>query len=304
MISENSIKTDNDLRLFYSQYQKKNRKLLRSGYPLVPLFEFNEIKDRLFLVKDGEKLISSFAVSKEEMENKKVWMIAHFYIIDNTIIKRKKEEFLACIRRVIKDDYDLKIIIQIEDYLKAESLFLQDISAEFDHFTVRLINDLRDFQAEERNDINVNDEFSLRTFQIGKDEEMFMHIFNNTFKHLCSPITLQNVESWVHSDKFNPSCYIFAVKKKEVIGFIAIEVYSDKLDEGRFSYLQEIGVLDSFKDQGIGSRLLYAGISAAKKAGSNRMGVGVLGRNKSAFRFFQNNGFKEVYKKNYLKIII
>ncbi len=295
-------KVDN-LERFYSIYSEKNSILQEYGFPTLDFYELENIKDSVYCLKAKNDEILYFVKNKEGFSNSCNYVLSHLCVANN-VDKSLSDEIRTCFKGwMCKGDIG-HVSFLVEGYLDEENSFIRRLSLIREHFTTRLINrDINRSSRSKKERFKNIDGFQIRPFELGKDEANFVSIFNETFSHLCEPITIKEITKWVRDSKFNPSCCLFAQISSEIIGFIAIEIDPKEEPGCRFSYLQEIGVKEKLRKLGIGKMLIEEGFRAATSAGSNRMGVGVLDRSRKALTFFEKKGFVEMYKKIYWKLL-
>lgn len=78
------------------------------------------------------------------------------------------------------------------------------------------------------------------------------------------------------------------------VGVVPRHVSDDILDHDReFAYITDLIVLQDYRDQGIGHRLLAAAEECAARQGTRRLRVGVLAANAAAHRLYRSVGFRD-----------
>jgi len=269
----------------YGTYFSKNHKILGSGYEVQRNNLF--LPQQHVLLEENNKLILFFCKSHARAPYNTFF--SNLLLFDESLQDRAKlmiEEYFR------NNRYD-SFIFTVEDYLSAELNFINQLNVKLDHVAARMINnDIRKVSAP----VACNN-LIIEPFAIGKDEARFVDIFNKTFVKLCQPTTIEEVEKWTQSPRFNSDCYLFAVKDGLTVGFIAIEIDADNAT----SYLQEIGVIQEQRGKGVADQLIYAGFNSVSAKGIAKMGVGFLQQNRRARRFFSKWDFQELYHRIFIR---
>lgn len=91
--------------------------------------------------------------------------------------------------------------------------------------------------------------------------------------------------------KRNPSTNFVALKKGRIVGAILCG------NDGRRGYIYHTAVQESCRNQGIGTALTEASVSALKKEGITRVCLNVMESNNQGKSFWQNRGWE---KKDFL----
>ena len=86
-----------------------------------------------------------------------------------------------------------------------------------------------------------------------------------------------------------------AVEKARVVGLISLVFYKTLLHEGGTALINELVVSNSERGRGIGTRLVKAGIAAARECGMDEIEVGTERGNRNARRFYEHIGFDLEY---------
>jgi len=269
----------------YDMYLRKNQAIIGSGYevPKEELFSPGKYE----LLEDSNKLLLFF--SKGHMRQSQNIFFSNLLLFDESLLASAQQS----IEQYLADNGVNSFVFAVEDYLSTELRLLNQLSVEWDHVAIRMINDdIRRVVAPPfRKDL------TIRPFKVENDEPMFVDIFNKTFAKLCEPTTFEEIEQWTHSPRFSPDHYLFAVNDGITLGFIAIEINTSM----RTSYIQEIGVIEEEKGKGVSGQLMYTGIRSVLGKGVTKMGVGVSDWNTVAINFFAKWKFKELYRRIFTK---
>ncbi len=86
-----------------------------------------------------------------------------------------------------------------------------------------------------------------------------------------------------------------AVEHSRVVGLISLVFYKTLLHEGGTALINELVVSGSERGRGIGTRLIKAGIAAAREYGMEEIEVGTESGNRDARRFYKHIGFNLEY---------
>ncbi|MBN2483455.1 MAG: GNAT family N-acetyltransferase [Candidatus Omnitrophica bacterium] len=273
--------------MIYQAYVRKNAPIAGTGY-FISKEALLKHDTYVVLYHAGEPVLF---FSKSTMRDKEKTMLSNFLILaDVSIIKTR-----SLLEEYIKSQSGHSFICVVEEYLKDEYAMINDGQYEVDHIAIRMWNkDVSRFACPDPENI------TIEPFRVGHDEQRFVDIFNETFVGLCTPTNKEEVIRWTKAPGFYPDLYLFAVKNKKTIGFIAVEI---DIDSG-ISYLQEIGVGREERNTSAAGFLICTAYRSVRDKGVKCMGVGVLKRNVGAYKFFSKWGFEELYRRIFLRRIV
>ena len=82
---------------------------------------------------------------------------------------------------------------------------------------------------------------------------------------------------------------------QRVVGFVSLVFYHTLFHEGRTALINEIGVHPSFRNRGVGGRLIEQAFDETRSRGATEIEVGMIRENTDAARFYRRAGFSEEY---------
>jgi ribosomal protein S18 acetylase RimI-like enzyme len=92
----------------------------------------------------------------------------------------------------------------------------------------------------------------------------------------------------------SPFKLFFAVVGDEVCGMLSLAIAPTTQGAGCFGYVDDVFVLEQYRGQGIGTRLMQEAVNHARKSGCVRVELGTRRDNVRARRLYERAGFEEV----------
>jgi ribosomal protein S18 acetylase RimI-like enzyme len=92
----------------------------------------------------------------------------------------------------------------------------------------------------------------------------------------------------------SPFKLLFAVVGDELCGMLSLAIVPTTQGAGCFAYLDDVFVLEQYRGQGIGSKLMREALNDARKSGCVRVELGTRRDNIRARRLYERLGFDEV----------
>jgi len=135
---------------------------------------------------------------------------------------------------------------------------------------------------------------SIRKFVIGKDEEVWIRIYNEALKEFEDEraITMQDLRIWENGPRFDAEGMFMAEWKREPVGLV--NAYVDKKREDTKGFIRELGVVPNFRRKGIGTKLVETAVKSLKDHGMKKVEVWATEQAKNAKKLFESMDFKLV----------
>jgi len=92
----------------------------------------------------------------------------------------------------------------------------------------------------------------------------------------------------------SPFKLLFAVVGDELCGMLSLAIVPTTQGAGCFAYLDDVFVLEQYRGQGIGSKLMREALNDARRSGCVRVELGTRRDNIRARRLYERLGFDEV----------
>ena len=134
----------------------------------------------------------------------------------------------------------------------------------------------------------------IRKFVIGKDDEVWIRIWNEAFKEFEDEraLTMEDMTLWEKSPRFSAEGMFIAEWKGEPVGLV--NAYVDKKREEKKGFIRTLGVAPKFRRMGIGRKLAETAIKSLKERGMEAVEVWATEQMKDARKLFELLGFKLV----------
>lgn len=92
----------------------------------------------------------------------------------------------------------------------------------------------------------------------------------------------------------SPFTLFVAVVGDELCGMLSLAIAPTTQDAGCFGYLDDVFVLEQYRGQGIGTKLMREALNHARKSGCVRVELGTRRDNVRARRLYERLGFQEL----------
>jgi len=133
----------------------------------------------------------------------------------------------------------------------------------------------------------------IRGFIKGKDEEVWLKIWNEAFKDYedgdFRPQTMKDMEIREKDPNFDPQGIFIAETHAKPVGMV--NAFVDKQRKEKKGFIQNLGVLPEFRRRGIGRELVNAALQSLKERGMETAEADWVRENKPACKFFEFMGF-------------
>lgn len=144
------------------------------------------------------------------------------------------------------------------------------------------------------------DGITLRTFVAGQDEHAVYDAFESSFQdhwgHITIPFALWE-QRMLKRDDFDPSLWFLAMDGEQIAGFALCRSYID------MGWIEDLGVLRSWRRKGLGLALLLRAFRAFQRRGMHTVGLGVDAQSLTgATRLYERAGMRpfrawDIYEK-------
>ena len=128
------------------------------------------------------------------------------------------------------------------------------------------------------------------------EEGILVRIQNECFADSWGyePVDMESVTWWLDYWQNSPEDVLFVRGGDEVIGYCwTVEKHEYVPSTGkRAGCIFMLGVKDSYRNTGLGRKLLFEGLRHLKRKGCETASINVDSRNKSAFNLYKSMGFK------------
>lgn len=137
----------------------------------------------------------------------------------------------------------------------------------------------------------------FKTLERNSDEKIRLRIQNEVFKSDTRlPLRIEDIYFDEEQEYYFDGGAIFLLSEGEYVG------YGQVIIEENNPYIVNIGILDKFRNQGYGKKLLQYLLSIAKEKGYSKAYLKVNLQNKIALKLYESLGFKNEYIYfNYIK---
>jgi mycothiol synthase len=132
----------------------------------------------------------------------------------------------------------------------------------------------------------------VRKFVLGKDEEVWIRIWNEAYKEFEDEraMTIEDMTIWEKSPRFSGEGMFIAEWKGESAGLV--NAYVDKKREDKKGFIRELGVIPNFRRRGIGKKLAETAIKSLKERGMETVEVWATEQMKEGKNLLESIGFK------------
>lgn len=112
---------------------------------------------------------------------------------------------------------------------------------------------------------------TIRRFIQGKDEEVWLEIYNAAYKEYDDfrPITMEDMEKFEKSPNFDATGMFIAEWNGEPVG--CVNAYVDKKREEKKGFIRTLGVIPEFRRRGIGKTLVEKAFERLRERGMKRV---------------------------------
>jgi mycothiol synthase len=141
---------------------------------------------------------------------------------------------------------------------------------------------------------------ALRTYQVGEDDDAWVHAFNEAFAGHWGGFMGMSPALWTHylgEPTFKPEISLVAWNGPELVGFChcRIDEEINALTGWRVGMIRYVGVVPTWRRRGLGAALTVAGVQALRDAGMEAVALGVDAENVTgARRLYERFGFEVV----------
>ncbi len=141
----------------------------------------------------------------------------------------------------------------------------------------------------------VPDEYEIKAFQVGKDEENWCHIRNSAFASLKgndTPVTREMVTKMVSSSDYIDGGLMLIYHKDKPVGII--RGTADEFENSPAMNIGPIAILPEYQGRGLGRILLRATINFGIENNYSTIVLGVNAENEKARDLYIQEGFEQV----------
>jgi mycothiol synthase len=133
-----------------------------------------------------------------------------------------------------------------------------------------------------------------RKFITGKDEEVWVRIWNEVFKDFKSEraMMMEDFVIWEKSPRFSAVGMFIAEWKNEPVGIA--NAYVDKNRDDKKGFIRELGVIPNFRGKGIGSNLMETALKSLEKRRMETAETWATEQMKEGQKLAESMGFKLV----------
>jgi len=134
----------------------------------------------------------------------------------------------------------------------------------------------------------------VKKFVLGKDEEIWIRIWNEAFKEFEDEraMTLEDMTIWEKSPRFSDEGMFIAEWKGKPAGLV--NAYVDKKREDKKGFIRELGVVPNLRRMGIGRKLVETAITSLKERGMKTVEVWATEQMKNGKKLFGSMDFELV----------
>jgi len=134
----------------------------------------------------------------------------------------------------------------------------------------------------------------IRKFVKGKDEEIWIRIWNEAFKEFEDEraMTMEDMTLRENDPRFSAEGMFIAEWKGEPVGLV--NAYVDKNREEKKGFIRDLGVIPNFRRRGIGRKLVETAIESLKERGMEKVEVWATEEMKNSKKLYESMGFKSV----------
>lgn len=134
----------------------------------------------------------------------------------------------------------------------------------------------------------------VKKFVLGKDEEVWIRIWNEAFKEFEDEraMTMEDMTIWEKSPRFSGEGMFIAEWKGKPAGLV--NAYVDKKREDKKGFIRELGVVPNFRRMEIGRKLVETAITSLKERGMEIVEVWATEQMKEGKNLLESMGFKSV----------
>jgi mycothiol synthase len=134
-----------------------------------------------------------------------------------------------------------------------------------------------------------------RFFERDRDLEAWVDVFNEAFADHPTPIVadLKSISGMLDDPDMDDADLIVVeeLETRAIVGFCGLDPQRRGGAIGPHTELWSIGVRPDRQGRGLGRQLVRAGVARARAIGARSIGLAVNGRNESALRLYESEGF-------------
>ncbi|OCA90804.1 hypothetical protein A8F94_02715 [Bacillus sp. FJAT-27225] len=140
--------------------------------------------------------------------------------------------------------------------------------------------------------VQLTEGYSVKIFELGKDEEAYCHIRNTAFSTLAgseTPITPEETAKLAVRKDSVPNGIRFILHHGRAIGLV--RVAKDLYNGIPYAVIGPLALLPDYQKKGLGRQLLRAGLTAGLESGFDHAILSVNAENELAVRLYTSEGF-------------
>ncbi len=143
---------------------------------------------------------------------------------------------------------------------------------------------------------------TIRSFIQGKDEEVWLKIFNAAYKEYDDfrPSTMEDMEKFEKSPNFDATGRFIAEWNGEPVG--CVNAYVDKKREEKKGFIRTLAVIPEFRRRGIGKTLVEKGIKSLKERGMKCVEAWTEKDRVACMSLFESMGFQLIRVFSHMRI--
>ncbi|MDN3017259.1 GNAT family N-acetyltransferase [Paenibacillus sp. BSR1-1] len=144
-------------------------------------------------------------------------------------------------------------------------------------------------------EVRLPEDYRIRNFVPGKDEEIWCKVRNAGFATLKgneTPVTLEMVAKMVSSSDYLDGGMKILFHKEKPVG--VVRGAADEYEDAPIMNIGPLAILPEYQGKGLGRQLLRASLQFAKENSYKRIILSVNGENERAQALYVQEGFKQV----------
>ena len=274
----------------FIEYCKKHRMELDDSFLYeedLKCFEPNDENPTYIVVDDQDRLIATASLIMDEYNRRGKKGRFRIFHSEHEDIKCYHMLMEAILKHTWGPD---KIVVFVPIVNEKLMEFMEGLKFKAERYSYLLVRE--DLEIPE---LSLPEDYEIRSFRVGKDEEIWCEVRNASFANLQgneTPVTPEMVAKMVSSEDYIEGGLMILYHKERPVG--AVRGAKDEYENSPIMNIGPLAIIPEYQGRGLGRSLLRASLNFAKEKSYERTVLCVNAENERAKALYIQEGFKQV----------